>query len=99
MKKWTEKDKIFLIKNIKEMGYKEIAKQLGSTVPAVKTKAFEMGLKRGKKVDVIKLPVEVRMCAPVRIQTCAPTKVIMVNGKRTEVWGKQSFIQKLEARR
>lgn len=97
MKRWTNKDKIFLVKNLKEMSYQSIADKLGFTVSAVKTKACEMGIKRGKKVDSKPIkPVEVKTCTPIRVQTCAP-KIVIHNGKPLEYWGKnfEAFKQRL----
>lgn len=99
MKKWTDKDKVFLIKNLNTMSNMELAESLSTTEGAIKTILYRLGLRRAKKLKIDKKPQqEPVMCKPIKIQTCAPTKVIFINGKRTEIWGKQSFIQKLEAR-
>lgn len=100
MKRWTDKDKIFLIRNYNTTSNRELAIGLDTTEGAIKAMLYRIGVKRSKKLTTDKKtkpdPV---MCKPVRIQTCAPTKVIFVHGKRTEVWAKPSFIKKLEARK
>ncbi len=104
MKRWTKTSDEYLRKYAGRKGWDEIAGNLGVSREAARRRFYRIGLKipnKRLKVDykAKEMLKEKNMCSAIKVPVCAPTKVIMINGKRTEVWGKPSFIQKLEARR
>lgn len=97
MKKWTQKDKVFLIKNFQTMSNVELANHFNVTEDAIKNILFRLKIRRTRKLKVDNVPVQATVtCAPIRVQTCAP-QIVIHNGKPLEYWGKnfEAFKQRL----
>ncbi|WP_257657673.1 hypothetical protein [Parapedobacter lycopersici] len=102
MKRWTDDEKRYISMH-RNKSTKKLAEIFGVSENSIKTLRSRLGIKRVKRFpidsNIKEILKEEKVCVPAKVPVCAPTKVIMVNGRRTEIWGKPSFIQKLEERR